>query len=288
MVAAAPVIAATDVEYLRAGKFTEAKNYLERALQNDPGSAALNCNLGIALLRLRDYQNAYMHLNKATTLQPDLVPAWLNMAACLVCMGEFERAIEAYKRVQVLAPSPALNGLIASLQTQRMIDETSADYYQNGWRRWNKGATIKLFVSHHPRYRDIAIRAMQTVVSAANADLQLEAVTDQADANVVCLFIEPPSNAFLLERGIQSSLIKNGKIVGAAVQIHLSKESGLDYLSDDTVRKSCLHEFMHTLGIAGHSANVEDIMFPMIELPTVEPRLSARDKATLQRLYSCL
>jgi hypothetical protein len=280
--------AATDVDYLRAGKFADARKYLERAIESDPSSASLHCNLGIALLRLHDYHNAFSHLSRATSLQPDLAPAWLNLAACYVCLGEFDGAIDAYRHAESLTPgsSASLQPLITFLGAAKKIDETAADYLMPTWRRWASGATLKLYVAPHSRYRQIAIDAMNAVVESANNKLHLQIVSSKSEANITCEWITPPRNAVLLERGVASGIAKNRKIVGSAVAIFLSNESGLDFLSDDIVRKSCLHEFMHALGVADHSANVEDIMFPMIELPTIEARLSLRDKATLRRLYT--
>jgi Flp pilus assembly protein TadD len=127
-----PVLAASDIDYLRAGKFVEARAVIEQALQHDPGSAELHCNLGIALLRLRDYTGALEHLRKATSLQPHLTPAWLNLAACYVCIGEFDRAIEAYQYASNLAPTSgaAIDQLTSFLNAARKVDETTPDYYQ--------------------------------------------------------------------------------------------------------------------------------------------------------------
>jgi hypothetical protein len=283
-----PCSATQDVVFLRAGRFIDARKYLEQAIERDPQSASLHSNLGIALLHLRDYHAAHSHLARATTLQPDLAAAWLNLAGCFICLGEFGRAVDAYRRVESLTPasSTSLEPLITFLNSAKKIDETSSDYFVPTWRRWGAGSTVKLYVAPDPRYKQIAIQAMRDIVSNLNGKLQLEIVSSKSDANITCEWLTPPHGSMVLERGVASGIAKNGKIVGSAVVIFLSNESGLDFLSDETVSKSCLHEFMHALGVADHSANVEDIMFPMLELPTVEPRLSQRDKATVRHLYT--
>lgn len=55
-------------------------------------------------------------------------------------------------------------------------------------------------------------------------------------------------------------------------------------LNDDDMKKTCLHEIGHALGLRGHSSNNHDIMFYSVS-PTVWPVLSKRDKATLLHLY---
>jgi tetratricopeptide (TPR) repeat protein len=290
-----PVLAASDIDYLRAGKFVEARAVIEQALQHDPGSAELHCNLGIALLRLRDYTGALEHLRKATSLQPHLTPAWLNLAACYVCIGEFDRAIEAYQYASNLAPTSgaAIDQLTSFLNAARKVDETTPDYYQPNWQHWRHDATIKLWVSdpvgtkgYRKAFRNIAIQAMRELIAATNGKLKFQVVDRRDDANVTCDWSPPNAQGMMLERGITSGAAEGGKIVLGVTQISLNNESGMEFLSDEMVRKSCLHEFMHVLGVSGHSTNVEDTMFALIELPTVEPRLSLRDKATLKRLYS--
>jgi hypothetical protein len=118
------------------------------------------------------------------------------------------------------------------------------------------------------------------------ARLQFVQTQDKQNAQFVVDWINPPTETLLLERGATACVAKNGKIVGAVVQISIANETGFDFLSDDTVRKTCSHEFMHALGLEGHSTNVQDVMFPMIELPTVEARLTERDKATIRHLYA--
>jgi tetratricopeptide (TPR) repeat protein len=276
-----PVLAASDIDYLRAGKFVEARAVIEQALQHDPGSAELHCNLGIALLRLRDYTGALEHLRKATSLQPHLTPAWLNLAACYVCIGEFDRAIEAYQYASNLAPTSgaAIDQLTSFLNAARKVDETTPDYYQPNWQHWRHDGYRKAF-------RNIAIQAMRELIAATNGKLKFQVVDRRDDANVTCDWSPPNAQGMMLERGITSGAAEGGKIVLGVTQISLNNESGMEFLSDEMVRKSCLHEFMHVLGVSGHSTNVEDTMFALIELPTVEPRLSLRDKATLKRLYS--
>jgi hypothetical protein len=278
--------AASDAQLIRAGKFEQAKVELERDLKTNE-SAASHCNLGIALLRLRNYRPALDHLIRATTLEPTLTPAWLNLAACYICLNEFDRAIGAYRKVENLMPQskPALDQLIDFLSKAGGTDETAPDYGQRTWKHWTKdGAGIRVYVEHHPRYRDMAIAQLKEL--ARVAQLQVTIVDKKPEAQFVVEWINPPSETMLLERGATACVARNGNIVGAVVQISIANESGFDFLSDDTVKKTCSHEFMHALGVAGHSSNVQDIMFPMIELPTVELRLTDRDKATLRRLYS--
>lgn len=55
--------------------------------------------------------------------------------------------------------------------------------------------------------------------------------------------------------------------------------------SDDEMKKLCLHEIGHAIGLRGHSNNNHDVMF-FSSSPSVWPALSKRDKATVLKLYS--
>src|SRR5262249_48931115 len=55
-------------------------------------------------------------------------------------------------------------------------------------------------------------------------------------------------------------------------------------IGEDDMKKTCLHELGHALGLQGHSTNNHDIMFYSVS-PTVWPVLSKRDKATLLGIY---
>jgi tetratricopeptide (TPR) repeat protein len=144
--------AATDAQLIRAGKFQQARAELERDLRSND-SAAAHCNLGIALLHLHDYRAALDHLLSATNSEPTLTPAWLNLAACYICLNEFDRAIEAYRKVENLMPQskPALDQLIDSLSKAGRTDETAQDYAQPNWKHWGNSEPIPVYIAHHPR-----------------------------------------------------------------------------------------------------------------------------------------
>jgi predicted Zn-dependent protease len=55
-------------------------------------------------------------------------------------------------------------------------------------------------------------------------------------------------------------------------------------LSDEEMKKTCLHELGHSMGLQGHSTNNHDIMFFSMS-NTNWPVLSKRDKATVFMIY---
>jgi hypothetical protein len=71
------------------------------------------------------------------------------------------------------------------------------------------------------------------------------------------------------------------KLVLADIDINLQNYDGKFY-DPQMVYQLSLHEVGHLLGIAGHSKNPRDIMYPSVALAT---DLSARDIATMRKLY---
>lgn len=284
------------VKVLRAGDFIRAKQLLLSELQQLE-SAGTHSNLGIALLRLHDYSGALDHLARAVQLEPNLAVAWLNLAACYLCLNEPGQAIDAYQRVQTLQPmsAPSLKELINFLDEARQIDESAPDYFNATWRKWAPASTIRAYIAqpanmpgYRPQFAGMARESLRQVIAVcnqSNGKLKLEFVSEPANANLICNWIAPPSNATTIERGIATAEARNAKITRANVTIFLNPEAGLSCLTDETVRKSLLHEFMHAVGVRSHSTNVQDIMFALVELPTVEAQLSPRDRATLKKLY---
>ncbi len=218
---------APDTSYLKSGDFPKAKKYIEAALARDQNSAPLHCNLGIALLRMRNYSDALDHLHQAVGLEPGLSAAWLNLAVCYLCLGELDRSIGAYQRVQILQPASAASiaQLIAILQKVKSVDETTTDYFEPTWRTWKRGATIKLYVasSKSPAYKNqfqhIAIESMQQAAQSCSAQLKVEIVPERSDANVVCDWLGPSNAVAPLERGVTTGKALNGKIVNGTVHI---------------------------------------------------------------------
>lgn len=71
------------------------------------------------------------------------------------------------------------------------------------------------------------------------------------------------------------------KLVRADIDMNLKNYNGQLY-DPQTVYRLSLHEVGHLLGIAGHSRNPKDIMYPSISVAT---DLSPRDIATMRKLY---
>jgi len=85
-------------------------------------------NRGGAAIRQDDYATAVHQLELATTLIPDLVPAWVNLGVARNRLGDTDGAIKAYIRALELAPgyASALTNLAYIYIRQGKQDEAQA------------------------------------------------------------------------------------------------------------------------------------------------------------------
>ncbi len=87
------------------GRTQESLQASWQALQCDPHNAVLLFNLGTALMRRGDYQQAAAYLKKAALQDPQYSLAVFNLAMCYDMMGQLDDALLWYQRAAELDPS---------------------------------------------------------------------------------------------------------------------------------------------------------------------------------------
>ena len=115
------------------------------------------------------------------------------------------------------------------------------------------------------------------------------AFVDSGSADIEC-FWTANANQFAnsAEAGeTKLSMSKSGKIVHGNIEILTVPMDATLPLTDNRLRKICLHEVGHALGLTGHTRNPDDIMFfTPVEIADLRTELKSRDINTLVRLYS--
>lgn len=139
-------------------------------------------------------------------------------------------------------------------------------------------------------FQDLMDAFSQWAVGSGNR-ITFSLSADPSQSDIICDWTGDPNKIMERGRAVEGGLTKlNGQptsatdvsITNARITI-LTNRGGMP-LSDDDMRKVCLHEVGHALGINGHSNSNTDVMF-FSESPTVSPFLSNRDRATIMRLY---
>jgi predicted O-linked N-acetylglucosamine transferase (SPINDLY family) len=103
------------------GNYEAARTTFLQALELDPKNVAARCNLGVTLYEMKLPREAIACYDQALAQQPDLVVALANRATILADQGEFDAALQAFERVQQLAPTDGRR-LRLALLTHVMYD----------------------------------------------------------------------------------------------------------------------------------------------------------------------
>ncbi|MDZ4837115.1 MAG: tetratricopeptide repeat protein [Candidatus Melainabacteria bacterium] len=197
-------------------------------------------------------------------------------------------------------PPPQGGGFVGTNQSP----PGGADDYMSGaasggkYFRWSR-MPIRVFISSGtgvPGYQNSfhadLMYAFSQWALGSEGRIAFSLSTDISQSDIVCDWTGDPKRILEQGRPIEGGLTKlNGQplpngvdvgIVGAKVTI-LTNRGGTP-LNDEDMKKVCLHEVGHALGINGHSNSNTDVMF-FSESPTILPVLSVRDRATICRLY---
>jgi tetratricopeptide (TPR) repeat protein len=89
------------------GNLQEALESYKIAAKLEPGRPEVLNNLGNLYLKLADYENAAIALDKATKLNPNYEQAFNNLGICLRKQGKVKEAIKAYKSALKIKPDYA-------------------------------------------------------------------------------------------------------------------------------------------------------------------------------------
>jgi cellulose synthase operon protein C len=94
--------------YEKTGAFGKAIPLLEREIQNNTLSGALNYRVGMLRMRIADFNGATASFRRAEELQPNAVEPKVALASALFSMGKRGEAFAAAKAIQAGAPSSAV------------------------------------------------------------------------------------------------------------------------------------------------------------------------------------
>ena len=137
------------------GKYDEAVQAYNKAIEIDPQHASAWTNKGVALADQSEYDEAIQAYNKAIEIDPQHASAWTNKGVALNYQGKHDEAITAYEKAIEIDPQDAsawTNKGIA-LQEQGKYDEAVQAYNKSieikpqfavDWSDWNnKGNALQ-------------------------------------------------------------------------------------------------------------------------------------------------
>lgn len=305
-------------EHLRNKEFTKAREVLERALQIEPSSGLIHFRLGLAYSELGNNEAALKEYFTSLELQPHIAVAKYNIGNCYQGLGDLDKAREWFEKYVREEPGDKLVQMAQQRieALKRVADKFKAankdgpDYFDTlvggdrGPERWTQekmplkifidtGGTIKDFPKEYPA---LLYESLQSWVQATDGRISIVTVPNANQADIYCDWTtdakELKANATGAESGhtdvewamSRKDPTRTRRLAKARVRILITDAKGRA-IDADPLKKTCLHELGHALGIDGHSGNPRDIMF-FGESTSCLPALSKRDKATIQKLYA--
>jgi tetratricopeptide (TPR) repeat protein len=88
------------------GRLPEAVTQIEHAAQLDPLSAQVHSTFGRILYRARKFDEAILHLKRATELEPRNAVAWRRLGDVHDQMGNYVEALALHEKAQALLANP--------------------------------------------------------------------------------------------------------------------------------------------------------------------------------------
>jgi len=189
---------------------------------------------------------------------------------------------------QLYKSNQILEKTVADLSVPQQADNYAKDALLNGKvMHWNdETKTIRVYISSSshiqgwdPEYAENFKKACLVWQSVLNNKVRFEFVnSENVPVDTVVTWYADKS----IRPAITDISVYKGKLIKEDIAFHLIDNSNQLY-EPRKIYKLSLHELGYLLGISGHSANPNDIMFPAA---TYANQPSARDAATLLELYS--
>lgn len=109
------------------GRIEEAARAFRRAVDLAPNDPLYLTNLASALQKLERYEESIVWAERATRSAPDYAPAWINLGAGQLALGQFPEAEAAFRRALALLDLPETrDNLAEALRCQGRYEEAEA------------------------------------------------------------------------------------------------------------------------------------------------------------------
>lgn len=301
--------------FLHSNNNADAVESLRKAAELAPDNADIHHTYAIALAKTGQSAAAINELRIALNLNSNLAATWVTLGGLYQSTGQLDKAIETFRTYLSRFPSDRDAKKIASLVTgleserakmiatygqtgQPQISET--DYYtevtREGIIRWQAAQMpLKVYVTpgdavpgFRPQFADILKQSLAAWGQASNGLVSFALVDRPEQAQIVCQWSNDPSkfkNIAEAGHAVLDSSTKTGLVRGTItlLTVPLVEQNPV---TDNRMRRTCLHEIGHVLGLAGHTANPDDAMFHTMGVSDTWKDLTQRDANTIVRLYT--
>jgi predicted Zn-dependent protease len=273
------------------GNNQEAIKHYQLALKYSTGNnTSIFWNIALAYMNMSDYDQASAWAKKLLSKNPSA--EMRKRAERFLADISEQQNIQKDAGLHLDATSTTGGGdYLAYLQANKDI---------NRWPR--EKLPIKVFIEddrHVPGFKtvyvSIFLECLEAWTKASKNHLSFQIVNslEQADLNLIFTAnvndIAQKPGMVPTELGLATTTAYQGDgpygtIEKSKIQILTHESSSNKSLSEDQVKRVCLHEIGHALGLSGHSPNDSDIMHFAMSYRQL-PALTKQDKQTIARLY---
>ncbi len=300
-------------DLITAHKFVDAREKLVEAVSLNPDSSNAQSNLGVVLAKLGQKAEAVEHIKRAVQLDPKSASPLSMLASVYQSNGQLEESIATYTDYMNKFPNESditfvktlVNDLSKVLAAQKAViasnpgADTAQDYLvfctAKEKVRWETrairvyiapGSGVKNFQSGFDK---VLRESFADWVNGTGGLISIQYVNSKSDSDVDCFFTDNFGQVHSLAEGgeTQMRFDSTGSFKHCSIVLLTAHATNTLAPTENELREVCLHEIGHSLGLAGHSPDANDIMYcSESEVETKRPQLTARDLATLKRLYS--
>jgi tetratricopeptide (TPR) repeat protein len=285
------------------GEYTEALEKLKRAADLYPSLALVHCNYGLVLLKLGRAVEASVELEKATSLDPNYSPSWLNLGIAYQTQGNLTAARRCFEEHLKLTPDSAdaarVRAVIELGENAPGAGVGGDDYFyfvtQKNKLRWGPGRMpVKIYIADGDQvpgfkqnYGQLLRQAIDDWANASDGKIAFTFMPTEQDADMIVKWSNDISKVISPAEGGDARYRGDGAgMKHVDITLLTIDPSPTDRLSDAVVSWVCHHEIGHGLGLIGHSPDPKDIMYFCASISAALPQLTPRDKNTLVKLYT--
>ena len=309
------LLATEAYEMMRQEKYRMAADVLKQALDIFPELPSAHTNLGLALARLGQNDEAIDHLKTSIALDPTRSAPWVNLASSFQTGGRLKDCVLTYKEYLKRFPQDSLvakaTELVKHLQEevseQEEVEKSMAVVHDAGKSDYfaytTAGGTYKWSSSHSPlkvyigsgikaqgyktEYQGIMTDAFNNWAIASQDKLKFDFVAKPEGADIACVWTNDYSQVSSPAEGGEAQVHSTQEGIDHVKIVILTADPTPDSpLNQNQVRAVCLHEIGHSLGLLGHSPQPSDIMFCTMPAADSKIAISPRDVDTIRKLYS--
>lgn len=292
------------------GRFAEAEIKLLEANKLDPNNENILNNLGMVYLKLGNAEKARKVLEAAIKSNPHFDKPYLNLGLACESSGDLvsartylTRFLETSKdRKQAERMKDHIEAISKAIESGSPPPEGSpgsGDYFsqlpKDRIYPWPKERLpVKVYVyeaggvpGYKPSYGAVLNRAIASWEDALSDCIKFQLLTRPERADIVIRWSADHSQALMKAEGGDCRYKANGLGMDRAeIIIFTLDPSQMDRLNDSKISWVALHELGHALGVTGHSNDPADVMYFAMPQQENLPQISARDKATMRRIYT--